>query len=284
MPRRILSTLAVVVATALVSGSLMRLVYARGVSATLSAWGALAHLPAIAVFVGLLWVALVRIRRVDRSRAGLVWSREESLHALAAFVVTAVGLIAVVGAAAALVGAPLARSGNAVSIAALWWAALSFVGSSAVQQLTAQSIVVASSPDEGPSRVGLLWSVAIFTLAHVGVSSSWMYLPNVALFGLATSLLFVSGARPRYGLCLGMHAGWNFTQIAILGAPFGASRSETAVFRWPSGPSALFGLSSGLDEGALFTVAVVPWVLFALWRRRRTLATLAEHERSTASR
>jgi hypothetical protein len=280
MVRRILSTLVVVVATALVSGSLMTLVYARGLGVTLGPWGALAHIPAIAVFVGLLWVALVLVRRVDRSRAGLVWTREESLHALLAFVAVTVSLTVMVAVAGALVRAPLTRSGAPVSLGALWWAALSFAGSSAVQQLSTQSIVVATSPDEGPSRRGLLLAVAIFTLAHAGVSSSWMYLPNVALFGLATSLIFVSGPRPRFGLSIGMHAGWNFTQIALLGAPFGASYSETAVFRWPAGPSSLFGQSSGLDEGALFTVAVVPWVLFALWRRRRTNVALAG---STAS-
>ncbi len=145
-----------------------------------------------------------------------------------------------------------------------------------MQQLSTQSLVVASSRDEGPSPAGFVVATAVFTLAHMGVSSSLFYLPNVALFGLTTSLLFASGARPRYGLALGMHAGWNFAQIAVLGAPFGASHSESALFRWPTGAPLLFGQSNGLDEGALFTLAVVPWLLFALWRRRAsTRATTA---------
>lgn len=273
MPRRILSAIAVVVATMLVSGSLVTFVYGRGLPFALGPMGTLAHIPALALFIALLWAALTRVRRLDRDRAGLVWARDETLHFVSSFSVTCVTLTALVFVAGALVGAPLALSARPVSVVALLLAALSFVGSSAVQQLSTQSLVVASSPDEGPSRAGFAIATLVFVLAHVGVSSSWMYLPNVALFGLATSLLFASGPRPRYGLPIGMHAGWNFTQVALLGAPFGATHSETAVFRWPSGAPSVFGQSNGMDEGALFTVAVVPWVLFALWRRARTGST-----------
>lgn len=273
MGRRVAAVLLVFVASALVSQPLMAGLYARGIALTLGPVGALAHAPAIAVLVALLAVIFARVRRIERARAGLVIERSDVLAMLAAMTLTTAWLTGFVAACSALVGAPLARSGNAFSVSALALAALSFVGSSLIQQLQMQSAVVAAAPDTGVTRGAIAVGTLIFTLAHAMVSSAPLYLANVALFGLSTALLFSGTKRPSYGLALGLHAGWNFTQVAVLGAPFGGSRSATALFRWPDAAPTLFGGANGFDEGALFTLALLPFTLFALARRRAMLAS-----------
>lgn len=257
----------VLVATILASGPLNVWVYARGLPFTLGPLGTLAHVPALAVMLALLWVALVKVGGATRAQAGLRWERAQWTTMLATMGATILWLITVVAIAGALLGSPLARSSNAISPSALALAALSFVLSSLMQQLSTQSLVIAASRPGERSKIAVAISAAVFTLAHAGLSPAPLYLLNVALFGLGTTLLFLSSREPRYGLPLGLHAGWNFAQIAVLGAPFAGNANPIAPLRWPA-PSLWLGKSNGFDEGLLFALALAPYFALA-WRASR---------------
>ena len=266
--RRVLAALCVLAVTVLVSGALTAAVYARGIAFALGPWGTAAHVPAVALMAALMAVALRKVRGLSREQTGLTLDARDAREGALLLALTALTLIALVALAAALTGSPLARSANPLSLGALALALLSFVGSSAIQQLTTQSLVVTVSPAEGVSRVGIAVGVGLFTLAHVQVSAAPLYLANVALVGLVSTLFFVARPRPSYAAPVGFHAAWNWAQVAVLGAPTpGESHNPLAVFRWPAGPSWLFGGANGLDEGALFTAALVPFFGFALWWR-----------------
>ncbi|MFO0626013.1 MAG: hypothetical protein U0325_10390 [Polyangiales bacterium] len=270
--QRVLPGLGVVLITIVVTGALTGGVYARGLAFTLGPVGAVAHLPALAVQVALVAALLRWAKGMTRAEAGLVVTPRD-LGALAlTLLVTTLGLVALVGLAGALTGHPLARSGGAASPVALLVAALSFVGSSAVQQVTTQSLALATSPAGGISRGGAAVAVAVFVLAHAQASQAPLYLANVALFALAGLALFTASRRRSYALPLGLHAGWNFAQVALLGAPVPGQANTLAPLRWPGGPPWLFGGANGLDEGVLFTVALVPAFAVA-WRIRRRAST-----------
>jgi hypothetical protein len=269
---RVLPVLGLFLATAVVTGALTGGVYARGLAFTLGPVGTLAHVPAVALLLALAALLLVRVKGLSRAQAGLTFDARDARALAAATLGTALGLAALVAVTAALTGHPLARSANPVSVAALALALASFVGSSAVQQITTQSFALAASPNGGLSRGGVAFGVAMFTLAHVQVSQAPLYLANVALFGLVTTLLFAAPRRPSYALPLGFHAGWNWAQVAVLGAPTGAEPNPLAPLRWPAGPSVLFGGANGLDEGLLFTAALVPFFALARWVHRRPIA------------
>lgn len=268
--RRVLAALCVLATTMLVSGALTTGVYTRGIAFALGPWGTAAHVPAVALMVALLSVILRKVRGLSREQSGLTLDARDLREGTLVLALTALTLIALVALAGAITGSPLARSANPVSIAALALALLSFVGSSAIQQLSTQSLVIAVSPAAGVSRGAIAVGVGLFTLAHVQISTAPLYLVNVALFGLVGTLLFIARKRPAYATPVGFHAAWNWTQVAVLGAPTpGESHNPLAVFRWPAGPSWLFGGANGLDEGALFTAALVPFFGFALWMRSR---------------
>lgn len=267
---RVLPAGAVFVSTMVVTGALTVGVYARGLAFTLGPLGALAHAPAVALLAALSGLALIRLKGLTPSRAGLTLTRADALDLAGAAGVTAAGLVAVVAVAAAVVGRPLARGERPVSLAALGVALVAFVGSAAVQQLTTQSLALAASPATGRSRGGVALAVVMFTLAHVQVSSSTLYLTNVALFALVSLALFDLRGRRAYALPVGFHAGWNFAQVALLGAPTGApDANPLAPWRWPSGPAWVFGGAAGLDEGALFTALMLACLGAALAVRRR---------------
>lgn len=266
---RLLPALMVFLSTALVSGALSTGVYARGLAFTLGPRGAAAHAPAVAAMTALVALALVRVKGLSRAQAGLAFTRRDGVTLAVTTALTAlwlVGFIAVVG---AVTGAPLARSANAVSVGALATALASFVGSSAIQQLTTQSLALAASPSAGASRGGIAVATAVFTLAHAQVSTAPLYLLNVALFGLASTWLFLAPERPSYALPLGLHAGWNWAQLAVLGAPYGGGANPVAILRWPAASPVLVGGAHGFDEGALFAAALLPFFALARWRRAR---------------
>lgn len=257
----------VLLATILASGPLNVFVYARGLPFTLGLIGTLAHIPALVAMCALLWVALVKVGGATRAQAGLVWERAQWTAMFASMGATVSWLIVFVTVAGALLGSPLARSSNAISPGALALAALSFVLSSLMQQLSTQSLVIAASKPGERSKTAVAIGTAVFTLAHAGLSPAPLYLLNVALFGLGTTLLFLSGREPRYGLSLGLHAGWNFAQIAVLGAPFAGNANPVAPLRWPA-PSLWLGRSNGFDEGLLFALALAPYFALA-WRAKQ---------------
>lgn len=266
--KRVLPVLVVFATTVVVTGVLTAGVYARGLAFTLGPVGALVHVPALAVLMALASVALVRVKGLTRVEAGLQFEAGDLGAFARASTATVVGLVALVFAAGALSGHPLTRGANAVSPGLLLAAFVSFVGSSAVQQVTLQSFAIAASPHARPSRGGVAFAVGMFVLAHVQVSHSPLYLANVALFALASIALF-HGPRPSYALPFGFHAGWNFAQVALLAAPTGApDANPVAPWRWPQGASLLFGGAAGLDEGLLFTVAMMPVFAVALRRLR----------------
>jgi len=213
----------------------------------------------------------MRVKGLPYAQAGLTFDARDARALTVATLGTALGLVALVALAAALTGRPLARSANPVSVVALALALVSFVGSSAIQRITTQSFALAASPNRGLSRGGVAFGVAMFTLAHVQVPRSPLYLTNVALFGLASTLLFAAPHRPSYALPLGFHAGWNWAQVVLLGAPTGTEPNPLTPLRWPAGPSWLFGGVNGLDEGWLFTAALVPFFALTRWIRRRNL-------------
>lgn len=275
MAARIVSVVLVFVVTVLVSGPLNVLVYAKGLAFTLGPAGVAAHVPAIALMVALLGLVLVKLRKLSKRAAGFELDARALALGSLAMVATALWLVIFVAVMGALLGSPLQRSANAISPGALALAAVSFIASSLVQQLSTQSFVRAASPNEEISRGGVAVGVVIFTLAHAGVTPSAIYLCNVALFGLATTLLFTMGdgrRAPSYALATGMHAGWNFAQIALLGAPFGGFANPVAVWRWPSAPAILVGGSNGFDEGVLFSLACLPFVLLGVAGVRRVAA------------
>jgi hypothetical protein len=268
MRTRVAPVLLVFVGTVLVSGALTTGVYARGLPFALGPVGTLVHVPAVAVMAALMGLALVPVKGLTRRESGLVFERSDGAQMAIAMAATCAWLVAFVGITGALLGHPVGRSANPVSVGALALAALSFLGSSAIQQLSTQSLAVAAAPNDRVTAGAIAASTAVFTLAHGGVSPSPVYLLNVALFGLTSTLLFLSSERRSYALPLGMHAGWNFTQIALLGAPFAGNANPIAPLRWPAGAPGLFGGANGFDEGALFTVALLPFVVFAVGRRR----------------
>ncbi|MEZ4392886.1 MAG: hypothetical protein R3A48_17505 [Polyangiales bacterium] len=265
--RRALPSLLVFLSTALVSGALSAGVYARGLAFTLGPIGAAAHAPAVAVMTALMALALVRLKGLSRAQSGLVFTRRDGVTLAVTTALTALWLVGFIALVGALTGAPLARSANAVSVAALATALASFVGSAAIQQLTTQSLALAASPSAGASRGGVAGAPAVFTLAHAPVSAAPRDLLNVALFGLASTSLFLAPKRPSYALPLGLHAGWNWAQLAVLGAPFGDGANPVAILRWPAASPTLVGGAHGFDEGALFAVALLPFFALARWRR-----------------
>lgn len=258
----------VLLATILASGPLNVLVYARGLPFTLGPIGTLAHIPALALMLGLLWVALVKVGGATREQAGLRWERAQWTAMLATMGATALWLIVFVAGAGALLASPLTRSANPIAPGTLVLAALSFVASSLMQQLSTQSLVIAASRPGERSKAAVVIGTLVFTLAHAGLSPAPLYLLNVALFGLATTALFLSSPEPRYGLSLGLHAGWNFAQIAVLGAPFAGNANPVAPLRWPA-PSLWLGKSNGFDEGLLFAFALAPFFALAWAMARR---------------
>lgn len=265
--RRILPTLAVFAATALVTGALGATVYGRGLAFTLGPLGAAAHVPALALQLALTRAALVRLKGLSPASCGLRVDAGD-LRALAAMTAaTALGLAVFVALTGALLGHPVGRSANPVDPLALLVALLSFVGSSAVQQVTTQSLALAASPGERVTLGGAAVAVAVFVLAHAQVSTAPVYLANVALFGAAAVALFAGGSRPSYAAPLGMHAGWNFAQVALLGAPSGDAANPIAPLRWPEGAPRWFGGAHGFDEGLLFPLALLPLLAWAARRR-----------------
>jgi hypothetical protein len=261
---RVFPSILVFVATAIVSGVLSATVYARGLAFTLGPVGAAVHVPAVALMVALMGLALVRVKRLSLSQAGLAFGTRDALTLTASTVLTALWLVVFVAAVGSLTGHPLARSENPVSAFALVASLASFLGSSAIQQLTTQSLAISSSPREGLSLGGTVIATAAFTLAHAQVSTAPVYLVNVTLFGLVSVRLFAATKHPSYALPLGLHAGWNWAQLALLGAPFGGGENPIAVLRWPAASPTLLGGANGFDEGALFAAALVP--LFVIGR------------------
>jgi hypothetical protein len=269
---RVLPSLGVVFVTVLVTGALTGAVYARGLAFTLGPIGAAAHVPALAVQVALVAALLRRAKGLSRAQAGFVAAPEDLRALVIATLATTLGLVAFVALAGALTGHPLTRGVGAASPVALLVALLSFLGSSAVQQVTTLSLALAASPSQGISRGGVAVSVAVFVLAHAQASVAPSYLANVALFALASIALFTAGRRRSYALPLGLHAGWNFAQVALLGAPVPGAANPLAPWHWPDGPRWLFGGANGLDEGLLFTLALLP-AFFVARRIRRIVAS-----------
>ena len=55
------------------------------------------------------------------------------------------------------------------------------------------------------------------------------YVLGVALFGWLTSLLFFRGGRSHYALPVGLHAGWNFTEVCLMGYQAEGLPPQTAL-------------------------------------------------------
>lgn len=268
---RVLPAILVLLATVFVSGAMAAVVYARGLTFALGPLGALAHVPATGVMVLLSWAVLVKGKGISPRQSGLVFGLRDLSVLAAATLGTALWLVGFVALVGALAGHPLVRSGNPVAPGRLGVALLSFVGSSALQQLTLQSIALATSPRGERSTLGVLVTTAVFALAHARVSTAPLYLVNVSLFGLVCAWLFAVHDPPSYALPLGLHAGWNWAQVALLGAPYGGEDNPIAVLSWPRISPKLLGGENGFDEGLLFCVALLPLFVVGRIVSRRAL-------------
>lgn len=268
---RVLPAILVLLATVFVSGAMTVAVYARGLTFTLGPLGAVSHVPATGVMVLLVWAVLVKGKGLSRRQSGLDFGLRDLLVSGASASFTALWLVGFLALVGALSGHPLERSANPFAPVRLLVALLSFVGSSALQQLTLQSLALATSPRGERSTLGVLVTTAVFTLAHARVTTAPLYLVNVSLFGLVCACLFAVRNPPSYALPLGLHAGWNWAQVALLGAPYGGEDNPIALFSWPKLSPKLLGGENGFDEGLLFCVALLPLFVVARLVSRRAL-------------
>jgi hypothetical protein len=263
--KRILPVGLVLLAAMPTTALLMVLLYSRGLPTTLSLYGVLVQLPVVALFVAALYLVLVRLKQLPREVAGLRLSARSATDVTVGVLLSVASTVGVYVLFSWLTGQPIALRSPAVSTALLVWGLPAFLLNAAVQQMSLQSVVVASA-NEGRKSLGpILFGILFFVGTHYSETATVSYLANVALFGILTTLAFLrKGDTIRdYALPIGFHAGWNYSQFVLLSAPLYAQPGE-GLLRWNHGSDFWTGGSAGYDGGALFTLSLVPMVLFVL--------------------
>ena len=125
--------------------------------------------------------------------------------------------------------------------------------------------MILAASDGGKKSVGpIVFGTLFFMALHITAGVSVTSLANDALFGLITCMAFFRTDLRNYALPIGFHGGWNFAQTVLVGSPTNGEPNHHSLLQWPTGAEFWTGGTNGLDSGALFTLALLPALLFLL--------------------
>lgn len=263
---RVLPTILVFALNIPVTGALMVLLYQKGMSATTSAFGTLLHVPVVALLVAGLWAILIRLKKLTPSVAGLRWNADSTKMFAFGTLISVLGVVGTYLGYLLATGRPIQLSTTPASLSMLLWGLPALIGNAAIQQLPLQSIIVASADQGKKTLSAIIIGTLFFLLAHVPDGTAPIYLGNVVLFGLVTTMAFFRKDPRDYGFAIGFHGGWNYAQILLIGSPFKGQPVPSLLAWTPSSPASDFwtGGSAGYDAGVLFTFALLPALLWLL--------------------
>lgn len=220
----------------------------------------------LVVMVLMVWAVLSRMRGFTRETMGFDTSSRAMKELPIGFVlgVVAPGIVALVLTITHI--APFRASPTPPSVLTLLFVMVGFFVNGALQQVQLQSLVVVGSRDGRISFGAMALAQFVFVGMHAGQHADPIYVLNVALFGLLTSFLFFRGGRASYALPIGLHAGWNFAEVCLMGLQMDdIPPHHLGIAQWPANERFYSGGSLGLEGG----VAVLPMFLVLLvmaWR------------------
>jgi hypothetical protein len=244
----------VFVVTVVLNVVAMALVFSRGVAFSSSAAGLAIQLPLVVALAAACGAILVKVRGMTRAEAGFALHARSPLELVAAMALASL-VLSVVAAVVVVAAAPLDTSSAPPSISGNAIALVSCTVNAAFQQIALQSMALAAAGASTRSRaLAFVGACAFFTLTHAVETTSPVFLANVMMFALVSSLLFHTRG---YAAAIGFHAGWNFTRMALLGAPIAEGTPDTVaattpsagVFVWPLEPALVTGGVHGPDGG-----------------------------------
>lgn len=247
------------VALVVANGLGVALVFAHGFAFSMGLWGLLLQIPVTTALALAVFAILTRIKEVPPERVGLSFDRRAlrqlSLSTIAS--VLLIGAATLLLAGVGLLDLRLAPGASLATVPVLLVGLLASWVNALLQQLGLQGIAQALGPDRSVSFPAVGFSVLLFVGTHASESQAPIYLANVALFAVLTSILFHRGPRPSYGAAVGLHGGWNAAMVFLGLIPGG---EELALFR-AEGRDVLFsggaaGLESGLAYGVLLVVVI----------------------------
>lgn len=256
----------VLVSVVVANGAALALVLGRGTAFMLGPLGGLLQVPIVLGLGVAVHQILARLLGEHIDRTGLVPSRRD-LPDLALGLLSGVGGVAAIS---LLVSATSEARVVASPSPAVLLALLSFTVNAALQQLALVGLVLALGASDGPSRLGLAFSLLFFVATHASESVAPIYLVNVALFGLATLGLFV--ARRGLGWATGLHGAWNTVLVCAGGVPLeGAGGVQLLAWSTPdTTPDGTWsGGSAGFEHGLANTVVCLLVAGGAWWWARR---------------
>ncbi|HRI69588.1 MAG TPA: hypothetical protein PK156_35395 [Polyangium sp.] len=215
------------------------------------------------------WAVLARMRKLAPEVMGFEVTPRAAKELPIGFVVGVVCPALVAIALTITHVAPFRMSGAPPSVLILVFALLGFVVNGALQQVQLQSLVVVGSRDGRASVGAIAGAQFVFVGMHAAQHAEPIYVLNVLFFGLLTTLLFFRGGRASYALPIGLHAGWNFAEVCLMGMQMeGVPAHHLGIAEWPANEHFYSGGAMGLEGG----IAVIPMFLVLLaiaWRLMR---------------
>ena len=220
----------------------------------------------LAVMALVSWAVLARMRKLAPEVLGFEATSRAAKELPIGFVVGMVcpALVALVLTMTQV--APFRLSATPPSALLIVLAIVGFAVNGALQQVQLQSLAVVGSRDGKASIGAIAGAQFIFVGMHAAQHAEPIYVLNVALFGVLTSLLFFWGGRASYALPMGLHAGWNFAEVCLLGMQMeGVPAHHLGIAEWPVVGQFYSGGAMGLEGG----IAVTPMYIVLLavgWR------------------
>lgn len=263
---RVAPFIAIFIAYALVNGIAGATLFSRGFGFMLGPVGtALGAVFTLAVAASTT-VVLSRMKGITPRDAGFHFDAGFVRELFAATVGGALSVVAIVGALTLMGAASLTWNGLpswafGVGLVAFWINA-------GLQQIGMQGLWLALRRGERSTWTEALLPLALFIGSHLMISHAPIYVLNVALFAVATMLLFTRKTPPSYAGPVGLHGGWNAAMLFFGTFP---ENPNLSAFAWtPRGAAWLTGGAAGIESGALYAlvIAAVGAGLYALRQRR----------------